>query len=259
MAKLQAARFRNNQGLSEEVLESTRTLADAELELCASEKERVAVLEKILLVAKETERIAANFAKVGQGHETSALMAKTERLRFEIALERVNAKKPQKGAGNSEPDVKVKKRDQQKAITQPATIQAYESVRLFSRASGYLKKQAIDIGDRVKRGDVLAVVDVPDFEAQLRHDSAFLERERSRVDQTKSRIRAAEADLETAKLAVRQAEVNAKSAVVWTQHREKVWKRIKVLYDAKGIEERWLMKPRIVMTPRSNPSSPRRR
>jgi multidrug efflux pump subunit AcrA (membrane-fusion protein) len=247
LAKVQTARFRSNQGQIEEVLEATRVLADAELDLCVSDKERVAVLEKILAVAEDTERMAANFAKVGQGRDSTALVAKAERLRIEIDLERVKAKKalPQKGAANSDPDAKgidaqPKNGDARRLSTLPATIQAFESVRLFAKVPGYLKKQTIDIGDRVKRGQVLAVLDVPDLEAQLQSESAALDRERSRVAQAKSRISGVEAELKAAMLAVTQAETNAKTAAAAARFREKQWTRMKELFDAKGIDERLL-------------------
>src|ERR1043166_768744 len=40
----------------------------------------------------------------------------------------------------------------ERGSTQPGTVMAYESVDLFSEASGYLKRQTVDIGDVVKKG-----------------------------------------------------------------------------------------------------------
>src|SRR5947207_15546831 len=45
---------------------------------------------------------------------------------------------------------------------QPGSVVSYESVPLFAAVSGYLKKLNVDIGSRVKAGDVLAVIDVPE-------------------------------------------------------------------------------------------------
>ena len=239
LAKLEMARFKNAQGLIDEVLESTRTLAGAELDVCESDKERVAALEKILAIAKDTERIAAGFAKTGQGRESAALRAKAERLRVEIALERAKARKdaPQKGApANLEPDVKVKKGDRKKSTTEPATIQAYESVRVFAQVSGVLKKQTVDIGDRVKRDQVLAALDAADLEAQLRHDSAEVNQARSRAQQAKARLDGARADRNIAELAVKQAEEAAKSAAASVRFRALQLRRLEALYKDKSIE-----------------------
>src|SRR4051812_49104554 len=49
--------------------------------------------------------------------------------------------------------------------TQPGSVQAYESVNLYAKVPGFLKSQSVDIGDVVKRGQVLAVLDVPELAA----------------------------------------------------------------------------------------------
>src|SRR5437588_13111080 len=40
-----------------------------------------------------------------------------------------------------------------RTTVQPGTVQAFESADLFSEVSGYLKKQYVDLGSRVKAGD----------------------------------------------------------------------------------------------------------
>jgi multidrug resistance efflux pump len=238
LVKQETARFQNGLGLVDEVLESTRTLADAELEVCESNKERVAALEKILAIVKDTERIAAGSAQKGLRPQSGALRAKAERLRVEIALERAKAKKdgPHKGVANVEPDAKVGKGEQKKGTTQPATIEAHESARVFAQVSGVLKKQTVDIGDRVKSGQVLAALDAADLEAQIRHDSAAANQARSRVQQAKARLDGAQADLNITELAVKQAEEAAKSASSSVRFRALQLKRMEDLFKAKGIE-----------------------
>jgi colicin import membrane protein len=98
MAKEEQARVKNAQALPEEVIAATRLLAEAELEACESDKDRVTALEKILVMARDTEKLAVSFAKSGQGREGTALKAKAERLRFEIALERAKTKAAAKPA-----------------------------------------------------------------------------------------------------------------------------------------------------------------
>ena len=104
-ARLETARFQSGQGSAEDVLASTRMLANAELEACNSDKERVAALEMILATARETEMAATRVAKTGQGREGTALRAKAERLRFEIALERARSRaaaRPTEGKASQE-------------------------------------------------------------------------------------------------------------------------------------------------------------
>jgi outer membrane protein TolC len=74
------------------VQQATRALLDAELEQCESDKERIKVLEKIVALAKESEKSAAQRYKTGAATQSDALMATAARLEAEIALERAKAK-----------------------------------------------------------------------------------------------------------------------------------------------------------------------
>src|SRR5216684_8852157 len=110
-------------------------------------------------------------------------------------------------SGSKVKTVAVKFTHPQKGIlerlsTQPGTIQAYESVRLFAKVPGFLKTLNVDIGDHVKKGDVLAVVDVPEIEAQVERNEAAVEQAKAKVDQMHARIDSAKADREAAKAAV---------------------------------------------------------
>ena len=44
-----------------------------------------------------------------------------------------------------------------------ATLEAFEEADLFAKVSGYLSDVRVDIGDHVKAGQVLAVIDVPEM------------------------------------------------------------------------------------------------
>src|SRR3954471_3657061 len=50
------------------------------------------------------------------------------------------------------------------------TVEAYWSADLYAKTSGYVSGEKADIGDGVKKGQVLAVIDVP--EADIEVDSA---------------------------------------------------------------------------------------
>ena len=55
----------------------------------------------------------------------------------------------------------------------PATMEAYEQADLYAKASGYISEVRVDIGDRVKAGDVLAVIDVPEMVKELAETQAL--------------------------------------------------------------------------------------
>jgi RND family efflux transporter MFP subunit len=134
--------------------------------------------------------------------------------------------------------------------TQPGSVQAYESVRLFAKVPGFLKWQHVltdkgelrplDIGDRVKKGQKLAVVDVPELEAQMRRNKAAVKQAESRVDQMKARVTSAEADLEAAKAAVTSAEASHRSAQAWVRYQTLEHGRYVYLIKKDAIERRLL-------------------
>jgi RND family efflux transporter MFP subunit len=60
-------------------------------------------------------------------------------------------------------------------VVLPGETQPYINSPVYARASGYLVKWYHDIGSRVKKGDLLAVVDAPELDKQLAQAQADLE------------------------------------------------------------------------------------
>ena len=53
------------------------------------------------------------------------------------------------------------------SLTLPAQVQAFQNAGIHSRVPGYLKAWHVDIGDRVRKGQLLAEIDTPDLDQQL--------------------------------------------------------------------------------------------
>ena len=49
----------------------------------------------------------------------------------------------------------------------PGRLDAYYQAALFARVSGYVSSRNVDIGSKVKTGDLLATIDAPDLDQQL--------------------------------------------------------------------------------------------
>lgn len=71
---------------------ANQAMHKAELDQCSTDKERAAVLEKMLAEAKDNEKQAESAYKAGQAPVRAALQAKVDRLEVEIVLERLQAK-----------------------------------------------------------------------------------------------------------------------------------------------------------------------
>ncbi len=62
---------------------------------------------------------------------------------------------------------KVKAVDTPREFHLPATTQAFDAATIYARQSGYIAKRLVDIGSRVKAGDLLALISAPEVDDQL--------------------------------------------------------------------------------------------
>src|SRR5262249_11729729 len=69
-----------------------------------------------------------------------------------------------------------------------ATLEAFETADLFAKVTGYLSDVHVDIGDHVKAGQVLAVIDIPELEQQLAEDQAQLASKRSALETARRQV-----------------------------------------------------------------------
>jgi HlyD family secretion protein len=131
-----------------------------------------------------------------------------------------------------------KKGEMDRTTVQPGTLQSYETVQLFSRVQGFLGEESVDIGDRVKKGQVLARIAVPELDKQVQRNKAALDQAKAKVAQMDARLVSAKADRDAVKAFVKQSEASAKSAMAWLRFRDKQLNRMKELFALKSIDER---------------------
>ncbi|CAM2859340.1 membrane-fusion protein involved in transport [Legionella steigerwaltii] len=75
------------------------------------------------------------------------------------------------------PIVRVMEAQQKKGVDKiilPGNVQAWHESPIFARTNGYVKKWYVDIGSHVKKGDLLAVIETPELDAQERQAAADL-------------------------------------------------------------------------------------
>jgi RND family efflux transporter MFP subunit len=76
-----------------------------------------------------------------------------------------------------------------------ATLEAFEEADLFAKVSGYLSDVRVDIGDHVKAGQVLAVIDVPEMKQELAEARAQLDSKKSSLESARRQLDHNKADL----------------------------------------------------------------
>lgn len=89
-----------------------------------------------------------------------------------LGLTLLTACSPSRTAKPKEPDrtgkvpvtvVAVQQQDLIRKITLPGTLVAFNEATLYGKVAGYVKSISVDIGDRVRRGQTLAVLEVPEM------------------------------------------------------------------------------------------------
>ena len=125
--------------------------------------------------------------------------------------------------------VRPERRDIRMMVVQPGTIQAFEVTPVYPRIAGYVEKYRFNIGDRVKTGDILLDMWIPDFDEQLAQKAAAVKRAEVQIRVTQSALQAAEAKLETAKARILSAEAGVKRAQASYTRWESEYKRLETL------------------------------
>ena len=76
----------------------------------------------------------------------------------------------------------------------PGNVQALTEAVIFARADGYVKRRLVDIGDHVKSGQLLAEVESPELDQQIREAQATLRRAQSSLRQAEAALAQSQAN-----------------------------------------------------------------
>ncbi|MFT4047367.1 MAG: efflux RND transporter periplasmic adaptor subunit [Solimonas sp.] len=86
----------------------------------------------------------------------------------------------------------------------PARLAAAQSVTVFSRAVGYVAERRVDIGDTVRRGDLLARISAPETERAYAAAKAALQQQQARETLARAEFRRAETLVESGAISASQ-------------------------------------------------------
>jgi len=71
-------------------------------------------------------------------------------------------------------------------------FQPFQEINVYSKVSGYVKQLHIDWGTHVRKGDVMAVLEIPELEQQLQLDEATLRRSRQDLNRAREEVNRAQ-------------------------------------------------------------------
>jgi RND family efflux transporter MFP subunit len=97
---------------------------------------------------------------------------------------------------------KATRGDIAQSLTIAAEFRPFQEIEVHAKVAGYLKSISVDVGDRVKTGQLLAVLEIPELQDEIRQDEAAVKR-------AGEEIRRAQADVERAQSAHEVAHLNA--------------------------------------------------
>jgi len=84
--------------------------------------------------------------------------------------------------------VTVRKASAMGALTLPGTVQAVTEAPILARADGYIQRRSADIGDRVSAGQLLAEIEAPELDQQVRQARAAVEQSRADFERTQAAL-----------------------------------------------------------------------
>jgi RND family efflux transporter MFP subunit len=104
------------------------------------------------------------------------------------------------------PVVKVARKDLSSTLQIASEFQPFQEVNVYAKVSGYIQKLYVDWGTHVHKGQVLAVLEIPELQQQLELDEAAVRRSeqdlgRTREDQSQAESKYSVADLTYNRLA----------------------------------------------------------
>jgi len=84
--------------------------------------------------------------------------------------------------------IRVKRTSTPGALTVPGTTSALTEAYIYARANGYLRKRYVDIGDHVRQGQLLALIDAPDLDQQVEQGREQLRQAEAQLTQQQAQL-----------------------------------------------------------------------
>jgi RND family efflux transporter MFP subunit len=116
--------------------------------------------------------------------------------------------------------VKPERHTVQRSVSEPGQLEAYETTPIHANIAGYVRTVNTNIGSEIKKGQVLAELDVPELEAEVKQKVAAVDQAQAKKAQAEAAVKVAQAAVTSseAKLVEIQAAVKRANADLrWRQ------------------------------------------
>jgi RND family efflux transporter MFP subunit len=133
--------------------------------------------------------------------------------------------------------VRLSKGGIMRTSTQIGTVHPFQEAELYAKISGYLKILNVDYGSKVKRDELLAVIDDPEVITEAEKAAADVEQAKAAVAQAEAFIESAKADRDAAASLVEQTMAEVDRYVSMRIFHSKKFARYKELVKSKAIPQ----------------------
>lgn len=84
---------------------------------------------------------------------------------------------------------KVVRKSLQRTITLSSELVPFQEIDVYAKESGFVKKLLVDYGSRVQAGQLMAVLEIPELEAQLQEDQAAIKNSTDEVSRAEHQLK----------------------------------------------------------------------
>ncbi len=141
-------------------------------------------------------------------------------------------------------------------ITLSSELVPFQEIDVYAKESGYVKKLMVDYGTHVKAGQLMAVLEIPELEAQLEQDQAEIKDAYNQVSRAQHEFARYQAQFNALHLQYTRLKEYFKASPAswlnrkWMTRREKIWR-----HPRKSTQGRRLWKVRRASSLQPKPSS----
>lgn len=83
---------------------------------------------------------------------------------------------------------KVEKKTLSRKITLSSELVPFQEIDVYAKESGYVQKLNVDFGTHVKQGQVMAILEIPELQAQLQQDEAEIKNASGQMDRARHEL-----------------------------------------------------------------------
>jgi RND family efflux transporter MFP subunit len=105
------------------------------------------------------------------------------------------------GAAPTVAVARIGRGDIAQSLTIAAEFRPFQEIEVHAKVAGFLKSIGVDVGDRVKTGQLLAVLEIPELQEEIKEDAASVARAGEEVNRAQADLQRAESAHEVSHLA----------------------------------------------------------